>query len=305
MISFSKGFAFLSIICLAAGHSLLGEPKPTTPKECRLGGRLEVFNCPGPCDTNSLLRPGNRNIPGPDRPRATWRRGSTVTIKYQRNNHGPGGFVRLSLVPIAKMMDKEVHSRNAFHYSCWGGGAVNATAAEMGRDRTGYSLTGSDGRFHDSAVGYYTTRVHVPEVIPDGIYAMGWVWYGGIGGSFKGNKPEHPFPNGFFGDYWSCAFVQIRGGPSTPTYRPVFQANLGRYWGDQCWSGADRPGPCAYEPCKPRARFMKPKSFTTPGGPKLLRTSMFRDRSSCSEAGRRRGQACSPGPVPTTPPGPL
>lgn len=212
--------------------------------------------------------------------------------------------MRLSLVPIAQMMDKAIHTRNAFHYSCWGGDPKVATPAERVRDRSGFSLTGSDGMFHNSSIGFFTTRVHVPEVVPDGIYALGWTWYGGIGGSFAGNTPDSPFPNGFFGDYWTCAFVRISGGPLTATYRPVFLANLRRFWGDRCWSSADRPGPCAIEPCKPRARFMKPKAFSR-GAPPVLTQAMFRHPSSCSEVGRRPGAGCSPGPVPTTPPGPL
>lgn len=98
-------------------HSLLGAPKPTSSKACRLGGVPSVggiFTCPDPCDVEAL-QPGKRSTTSPNKPVATYRRGQTVTIEYQRNNHGPGGFVRHTLVPVHKMMDERAHRKNAFH----------------------------------------------------------------------------------------------------------------------------------------------------------------------------------------------
>lgn len=205
-------------------------------------------------------------------------------------------------------MSKGVHARNAFHYSCWGGDAVEATAEEQGRDGKGFSISGSDGLLgqHDEPASYYTTKIEVPSVVPDGVYALGWAWFGGIGGSLTKNTPDDPFPNRYFGDYWSCAFVKVNGGAQlSGQYQPVFQNNLSRYWNDTCWSGADRPGLCEGEPCNDRARYMKPWKFANGKVPRVLQPQMFRHASSCSEMGRRKGAACSPGPVPTTPPGPL
>lgn len=256
--------------------------------------------CPGPCDTRTFY--DNADIDGPRMPAAIWRRGENVTIRYQRNNHGPGGFVRLSIVPIDQMLSKRVHERNAFHYSCWGGGFVAAKPEDIGRDKFGFSLTGSDGREPSSRIGYYTTNATIPLVIPDGRYALGWAWYGGIGGSLGWNKPEKPFPNGLFSDYWSCSFIQIRGGERIQrSYRPVFQSNLEEFWGDSCWSAQDAPGGCKYEPCrKPRGSFQRPRPFKNGATPSPLKPWMF--RSACRR-GNGGGTSCDPLEVPFPPSG--
>eukprot|EP00177_Eucheuma_denticulatum_P008573 GFKZ01015614.1.p1 GENE.GFKZ01015614.1~~GFKZ01015614.1.p1 ORF type:complete len:336 (+),score=7.31 GFKZ01015614.1:35-1009(+) len=255
--------ASLSLLQLLLAHSWLTEPQPTAPRECSLGGAYKpgapIRTCPGPCDvtSNSFLRSSS-----PQRPTATYRRGQTVTMKYNRNNHGPGGFVRLTLVPLDKMMDKEVHKRNAFHFSCWGATTVVATAADLQTDRAGFSIASGDGSLHDQPPSFHTTNATIPTVVADGDYILGWVWYGGIGGPLERNTPENPFPNGFFSDYWACAFVRIRGGPRTRSYTPQFVNELEHVWPRGCWSANNEPGVCLVEPCRSvRARFMVPKEF--------------------------------------------
>jgi hypothetical protein len=85
-----------------------------------------------------------------------------------------GGFVRLTMVPLDKMMDKSAHDKFAFHYACWGAGVTVATKEESTKDELGYSLTQEDGQEHDlDALAYYTNIIKIPDVIPDGKYVLG------------------------------------------------------------------------------------------------------------------------------------
>ena len=234
-------------------------------------GGIEI--CTGPCD----IRPLHRNKKMVPRPKVTktYRRGERVKIKYQRNNHGAGGFVRLSIVPIDQMMNKTAHAANAFHYGCWGDYTILAKAEDMGRSGGGFSLVGGDGTMHDGPIAYYETRAVIPPVIPDGTYVLGWAWYGGIGGSLKGNTVKDPHPIGLFSDYWSCAFVEISGGDRlTGSYTPVFVNGLVRDWPDGCNAANDRPGVCTYEPCPVRGKFRKPMEFAS-GNPPPIRPNNF------------------------------
>lgn len=219
-----------------------------------------IEECPGPCDVRPIQ--GRSPFTSPQRPAAVYKRGQRVTIKYQRNNHGPGGFVRHTLVPINKMMDKKAHENNAFHFGCWGADPVAAKPSEMGRDTLGFSLVGGDGKLHNLPISYYTTVITIPPVVPDGKYVLGWTWYGGIGGSIHKNLPRNPNPQGHFADYWSCSFVEIRGGePVKQKYTPVFVPAYQKYWRGGCYSMNDRPGVCIYEPCRNKGSIMKPKEF--------------------------------------------
>lgn len=268
-------------------------------KPCRLGGvptRGGLELCPGPCDVGAL-QPGFPQITSPRKPAATYARGQTVTIKYQRNNHGPGGFVRHTLVPIEKMMDKKVHARNAFHYGCWGGNSAVAKKQDLKRDKWGYSLVGGDGKLHDGPVGYYYNKVTIPPVVPDGVYVLGWVWYGGMGGSMKKNTAKRPHSIGLFADYWSCAFVKIKGGSKlAKSYTPVFVNELKKHWKDGCNSHSDEPGICKYEPCIVRGRIQKPKSFKNGKKPKPLSPGLFKVPD--SRIGGNAKKLLIPTPVP-------
>lgn len=249
--------------------------------------------CPGPCDVSSVQP--NSNFPKvtrPELPAAVYERGEQVTIKYQRNNHGPGGFVRLSLVPVEKMMNKNVHEENAFHFSCWGSDPVKAKPNELGRDKQGFSLVGGDGKLHDGPISYYTTNIIIPRVIPDGDYVIGWVWYGGMGGSIQKNLPETPHETGLFADYWSCSFVKIEGGPIEQSYTPVFVNAFKKFWAEGCNSANDHPGVCKYEPCIVPGKIQKPREFKN-GTPKPLKPQNF-----ASDFSGRISPIALPTPVP-------
>lgn len=267
-------------------------------KPCRLGGVPEkggIELCPGPCDVRAI-QPGLPVVTSPKKPAAVYKRGQNTLIKYQRNNHGPGGFVRYSLVPLDKMMDKESHARNAFHFGCWGENAADAKTMELGRDAWGFSLVGGDGKLHDGPIGFYYSNITIPQVVPDGLYVLGWVWYGGMGGGMKENKPDNPYPIGLFADYWSCSFVEISGGPVKMLYTPVFKNDLQSFWPEGCNAHADAPGQCKYEPCRKQGRKQEPKEFKGGKTPKPLKASFF--TSPTDRFSRRNDGFVAPTPVP-------
>lgn len=241
---------------------------------CRRGGNPNPTNCFGPCDLRAIVG-RYANFGSPDNPAASYRRGQSVKIKYQRNNHGPGGFVRLSIIPPHRMMDKEIHEHNAFHYSCFGATPVKAAPAERKADRWGFSIAGNDGK--DIAAGYYAINVTIPDVVPDGKYVLGWVWYGGTGGPVT-NEPykTEPWSKGYFSDYWSCSFVEVKGGaPLQSSYTPIFQNDMQAFSQKGCMSGNDAPEVCKYEPCLTTATYQKPRPFQEGKLPEQLSPSDF------------------------------
>lgn len=217
----------LSIATVVVGHSHLANPLPTRRLDCRVGnGRAR--DCPGPCPPMDTY--GDPTGVTASRPTATWRRGEARTVTWHRNNHGNGesGFVRLTLVPVDKMMNKEAHARFTFQISCWSSGLHRCPSRNIhvcGNDAEGKS---------------YSVRIKVPTSYPDGVYVMGWAWYGG--GDYKGKS--------FFGDYYSCSFVRIRGGAGpTSEWRPVFVPGDNQKHTTGCISATDRVGACPREPC--------------------------------------------------------
>ncbi|CAN8066953.1 unnamed protein product, partial [Agarophyton chilense] len=278
---------FLTLLLLALGlapkpahsHSQMTQPQSTSPITCRLGGEraFGIDDCRGPCDLRAIRGARRRaNFWSPAHPAATYARGQKVVIKYTRNNHGPGGFVRLSLVTPAQMMDRGAHGRNAFHYSCWGARPVLAARAELRKDRFGFSMIGSDGEQHGFGKGYYMTTVNIPTVVPDGNYVLAWAWFGGTGGGLRsGTKAQFPSSHGYFGDYYSCSFVRIRGGVRSTSYRPRFINDMRKFSSAGCMSTTDRPGPCAREPCYKRAFFRRPASFARGRSPRALTPANF------------------------------
>jgi hypothetical protein len=211
----SSSFAAAAALALAAAvfcpgpasaHSSLTDPQPFSPIECRMGGQASygINNCEGPCDMSFIK---SANYGGVDNPAATYTRGQVVNVKYTRNNHAPGGFNRLTLVPVDKMMDKAAHAKGAFHYSCWGAGVTVASQAQIAKDGNGYNVAGVDGEQHSLPPAFYSTDATIPDVIPDGDYIFGWAWFGGTGGTISGGPKTVRNDNtavapkeGFFGE---------------------------------------------------------------------------------------------------------
>lgn len=183
-------------------------------------------------------------------------------------------------------MNKKVHARNSFHYGCWGANPVIANETERGTDALGFSLVGGDGNLLGGPPGYYVTSVTIPSVIPDGVYVLGWVWYGGMGGSLQNNSPKNPYDTGLFADYWSCSFVRIEGGrPLQAVYKPVFVNDLAHIWKEGCNAANDRPGVCVYEPCRVKGKLQKPAEFKNGKEPPVLTIRNF------DEVGNRAGSS--------------
>lgn len=192
---------------------------------CRVGGnRGFEANCSGPCpnyDYRMDMRPEN--------PAATYRRGEVVTVHWSKNNH-LDGFYRLTLVPLDEMFKKDVHSMLAFHFGCWSAQEYGCSPIEKHRDC-----------FYDRENKAYKTEITIPTVYPDGVYVLGWTWYGGGDGY------------GSFGDYYDCSYIRIKGGPLTDTYPVLFSSRSSPSRNkapNTCLASVDRLGVCWTEPCR-------------------------------------------------------
>lgn len=230
--------AIVTFVTTASAHSHLAYPLPTRRLDCRVGNKRKE-SCHGPCPPLNMY--GDPTGVGPNRPAAAWQRGGRQTIKWHRNNHvGESGFVRLSLVPVSKMLDKRAHDRYTIYETCWGVG-LHRCSSRLKR------VCGNDG---DGLA--FQVQITVPTCYPDGVYVFGWAWYGG--GNFRDQS--------FFGDYYSCSFVRIHGGVRvTSEWSPKFISVPG-HPNDGCRSATDHLGVCAREPCHIGAvRPMRAKSL--------------------------------------------
>lgn len=229
---------FLSLIAPILSHSWMSEPLPydrrTKPtKNCR--GKDCTNYCP-PLHYKSKIRPSN--------PSAIWRRGQRVTVSWTRNNHH-GGMFRISLVPAIQVHDRKWHGRLVLLHGCWESGAHRCKSKNTcGTDK---------GRV------MFSRKLTIPTVYPDGLYVLGYVWYGGL--HFKRQK-------GHFPDFHSCSYVRIKGGSRLGgTYRPFFKAGTGRrVKNGKCPTSADAVGQCGNRGClKTKAFYAIPKAFRKGG----------------------------------------
>lgn len=272
----------LMLICVEA-HSNLAYPLPTRELHCRVGSQ-HGRDCYGPCPRLDTYGRWNHPVSA-DSPAATWRRGQLVTIRWHRDNRklhfcsyqlfisrlpsftthilthaetnqrkhtntyalyaggrakidDGSGFVRLSLVPVSEMMNKGVHNKFSFYYSCMGVGLHKCEDRSV--DVCGNDMEGKA----------WQSKVLVPTIYPDGVYVLGWSWYGG--GDFRGHS--------FFGDYYACSFVRIQGGARVT---PSFGVHFNSYAGSgRCVSAVDRAGVCRREPCRVgRTMWTVPREF--------------------------------------------
>lgn len=132
--------------------------------------------------------------------------------------------MRLTMVPLDEMYRKDVHDVMAFFFSCWSGDGYSCDNKQYHRD-CGFDL--------DNLA--WKASFTVPPIYPDGVYVLGWSWYGG--GEATGD----------FGDYYDCAYVRINGGPLQASHEAVFKS--GPRYPDGCQSAVDRLGICITEPC--------------------------------------------------------
>lgn len=211
------GALLAALLAWVEAHSFLSVPEPISNEEtCRIGGPPGFeANCPGPCPNRHF-----REDKTPDMPSRTWKRGEKVEVRWTKNNH-LDGFTRLALVPLDEMWDKGAHQKYAFYFGCWSDGEFECNEFERHRDC-----------YFDRDNLAYKKTITVPTIYPDGVYVLGWVWYGG-GKGF-----------GSFGDYYDCAYVEVKGGPTEDSFPATFDASKG-----SCMSSSEYPGQCATEPC--------------------------------------------------------
>lgn len=155
--------AMMIVVALLSGrgfvdaHQSVASPIPLTRTyACRV---TKNENCPGPCPTR--LKRYDRTK---DNPSKVAKRGEYITVHTMRNNHD-GGFSRWSIVNIKDMHSKAAHSKNAFFFSCADVRPTKCHPANMRREC-----------LFDRAQEFYKHSVRIPTSIPDGTYALGWVW---------------------------------------------------------------------------------------------------------------------------------
>lgn len=257
------------------GHSFLIHPEADwldrKQPECRIGkpdgpqfDSFAPMNCPGPCGQTGLLQDRGWYFFSEDQGHTKLSRGQKMYMKWTRNNHF-SGFVRFTLVPKSERMNKGVHDKFAFHYSCWEAGEVGCDANdECGTDEMRLR---------------YQTEVEIPRIFPDGEYILGWSWYGGSKHIDGSDKAE-------YGDYYSCANVEIHGSINgngawqddkghESEYTPVFIPGMNDKGLTKCKSAVNRLGVCVTEPCYARyeASWMEPAGFENGSSPPPIKAA--------------------------------
>ncbi|CAN8074255.1 unnamed protein product [Agarophyton chilense] len=238
---------FLLLVGAASAHQAISYPPPISRDiACRISNKQ---NCPGPCPTRDL-----RKDQTPNNPSITVERNGWISVNTMANNHR-GGFSRWTLVHVRDMYSKKMHKKNAFLWTCADLSVTKCTKRNHDRDC-----------FYDNAGVYYRHSIQIPPIYQDGVYVLGWAWYGG--GERWGD----------FGDYYDCMYIHVRGGPYWPEYQPTFWAGpslSGR--NGMCRSTVNRLGICWREPCPDGGRWtslQKPAEFSN-GMPRRLPASRF------------------------------
>lgn len=88
---------------------------------------------------------------------------------------------------------------------------------------------------------HFLHKVQIPKIYPDGMYVLGWVWYG-----WANTNRSY----GSFGDYYDCMYVRVKGGPAEDSHSPIFKAGKpvsGKY--GMCQATVNKMGVCWKEPC--------------------------------------------------------
>lgn len=229
-----KTVSLLALIAMAAGHFNLISPAPYNVIDCN------PPDCPGPCPP--IWKSGSnkfRNTPAT--PSGVWKRGERVTIDWLRNSHR-GGFYRRSLVPVQHMNNRYWHKKTAFEWGCFTQGQYICGKGKpgCGTDKDGFA---------------YKNQMTVPKVFPDGDYVFSMVWYGGV--HFTGK-------HGYFPNFYTCAYVRIKGGPLAAGYQPKFTRGRNQHYPHV------PPGKCStskrfISECDGRACMSTPVWFGVPG----------------------------------------
>jgi len=104
-----------------------------------------------------------------------------------------------------------------------------------------------------------------------------------------GNVPQEPRDQSYFGDYWSCSFVEIRGGATVKKeYTPVFSNGMEQFSKEGCMAFNNKPGVCVKEPCVgKKAQYQKPEEFL--GTPKPLVPGYYLNSTTLKAMSRKKG----------------
>lgn len=263
MFSYCTTIFALSFLCVhfrsAYSHTFLLRPRATKrgydPSGC-VGTSPPCIFCPPVYNESEL----NNSAHSPE---LTWARGSYQKIRWAKNNH-LGGFIRLSLVPVSSLSDAAAHERLAFYYGCWEQGVHRCGPHQpCGADKTRLALQ---------------RYITVPTYLPDGVYVLGFIWYGGI--EFTGRKSKFP-------DFPSCSFIRIKGGARLDTdirYSPIFDAGRRTISAPQrteCKAYIDRPHVCTMSTLRGKrchnvdAAMMVPEPFRNGATPPRIHATMY------------------------------
>lgn len=202
------------LLAPAAAHQTIAFPFPVSKySKCSTKN-----NCKKACPSSYF-----RSDVNPDNPGIIVGRGQTFSVRINRNNH-KYGFARFSLVSVDDMYDWGKHEDGAFHYMCGDSYETPCTRANERRDC-----------YFDRSGHYYNQVVTAPTHAPDGVYVLGWAWYGGL-----------------FEDFFDCTYIEIRGGaPLTSSYTPTFDATNTETGEDgKCETTSNKLGVCTFKKCK-------------------------------------------------------
>lgn len=229
-------------------HQSVSFPYPISHDvACRISSKQ---NCPGPCPRTDL-----REDMTPNNPSVTVRRGDWLPVNVLANNHR-GGFNSWTLVQVRDMYSKYKHMKNTFLWTC----------ADVGVSKCSTRNKKRDCRF-DVRNDYFHHKIQIPKIYPDGVYVLGWTWYGG--------GKEY----GSFGDYYDCIYIKIKGGPTEYAHRPNFKPGQSETGGSGlCRSTVNKLGVCWREPCPGGGRptsLMMPAEFDNGKQPDLIHKSSF------------------------------
>ncbi|PXF39546.1 hypothetical protein BWQ96_10759 [Gracilariopsis chorda] len=160
-------------------------------------------------------------------------------------------------------MEKAVHQHNAFHLQLLGRQFQFKRHPMSSKRIDTVSLCWQHGEQHGAPKGYYTVDVTIPTCIPDGNYVMGWVWFGGTGGTkIERNEPQEPKPWVILATIGHVRSFASKVGSTFRLYQPVFQNDMSQYSEEGCMSANNMPGTCASEPCRVDGVYQKPRPFT-------------------------------------------
>jgi len=121
-------------------------------------------------------------------------RGSTISMKWPRNNH-PGGFIRFAWAPTASSDTMSAFDNSVQSFQCFETGTPTCTPS----DPTNPNGGDTGGQFNCGG------NVVVPGWVTDGAWTLQWAWFGGGYG---------------LADYYSCLDYTISGGPAA-TQGPI------------------------------------------------------------------------------------